>query len=126
MAKRKNNGSDAVKRALLDELAGIRRGLERVFTRAELAKDPEYALARRLEKWAKDLRTEPKKPFLLVTVNGGVAEVYHLDPGAEIDIFDFDNWNAGDNGPEDRKRSEAIAARLPPDIGKKFLEELDE
>ena len=93
MAKRKNNGSDPVKRALLDELGRVCRGLERVFTCAELAKDPEYALARRLKKWAKDLRAE--KPFLLVTVSGGVATIWE-HPSVDAEVVDWDNWDGQD------------------------------
>lgn len=65
-----------------------------------------------------------KKPYVLVTVSGGVAEVFHRDEGCEIDIFDFDNWNAGDNGPQDRRRVGEIARSMPPEVGKAFLKEL--
>lgn len=66
-----------------------------------------------------------KPPYVLVTVGGGVAEVFHRDKGCEIDVFDFDNWNAGDNGPKARKRAEAIAKNLPSKVGAAFLEELE-
>ncbi len=71
------------------------------------------------------MKTNNKKPYALITVSGGIAEVYHRDKGCEIDVFDFDNWNAGDNGPKARKRAEAIAKNLPPEAGTAFLEELE-
>ena len=124
MAKRKNNGSDPVKRALLDELGRVCRGLERVFTRAELAKDPEYALARRLEKWAKDLPTE--RPFLLVTVSGGVATIWDT-PGVDTDLVDWDNWDGKDPTRDELKYLREVAEQLQDRNDKaKFLREVQE
>ena len=65
-----------------------------------------------------------KKPYALVTVSGGVAEVFHRDEGCEIDVFDFDNWNAG-RDLRDLRRAKAIAKNLPPEVGAAFLEELE-
>ena len=65
-----------------------------------------------------------KPPYVLVTVGGGVAEVYHRDEATEIDVFDFDDWNAG-RDPRDLRRAEAIAKNLPPEVGAAFLEELE-
>ena len=124
MAKRKNNGSDPVKRALLDELGRVCRGLERVFTRAELAKDPEYALARRLKKWAKDLRAE--KPFVLVTVSGGVATIWDT-PGVDTDLVDWDNWDDKDPTRDELKYLREVAEQLQDRNDKaKFLREVQE
>ena len=124
MAKRKNNGSDPVKRALLDELGCVCRGLERVFTRAELAKDPEYALARRLKKWAKDLRAE--KPFVLVTVSGGVATIWDT-PGVDTDLVDWDNWDDKDPTRDELKYLREVAEQLQDRNDKaKFLREVQE
>lgn len=91
MATRKNRAPDPTKQALLDELAIKRKELERTFTRGELLKDPEYAFVRRLQFWAKKL-PEPKKPFVLVTVSGGVASV-HAPKGVDFEIIDWDNWD---------------------------------
>ena len=118
MAKRKNNGSDPVKRALLDELDHVCRGLERVFTRAELAKDPEYALARRLKKWAKDL--QPEKPFVLVTVSGGVASVW-CPRGIEYDIIDWDDFERDPPTQNDLVQLREIAGYLQDKTDRKFL-----
>lgn len=65
-----------------------------------------------------------KPPYVLVTVSGGVAEVFHRDEGCEIDVFDFDNWNAG-RDLRDLRRAKAIAKNLPPGVGAAFLEELE-
>ena len=124
MAKRKNNGFDPVKLALLDELDHVCRGLERVFTRAELAKDPEYALARRLKKWAKDLRAE--KPFVLVTVSGGVATIWDT-PGVDTDLVDWDNWDDKDPTRDELKYLREVAEQLQDRNDKaKFLREVQE
>lgn len=65
-----------------------------------------------------------KPPYVLVTVSGGVAEVFHRDEGCEIDVFDFDDWSAG-RDPRDLRRVKAIAKNLPPEVGAAFLEELE-
>ena len=65
-----------------------------------------------------------KKPYCLITVSVGIAEVFHRDEGCEIDVFDFDDWNAG-RDPRDLRRAKAIAKNLPPEVGAAFLEELE-
>ena len=109
MATRKSRTSDSTKQALFDELDRVCRGLERVFTRAELAKDPEYALARRLKKWAKDLRAE--KPFLLVTVSGGVATIWE-HPSVDAEVVDWDNWDGQDPTRNELAELREIAERI--------------
>lgn len=83
--------SVSTKRALLDELAHKRKEMERIFTRGELLKDPEYAFVRRLQSWAKKL-PGPEKPFVLVTVSGGVATV-QAPEGVDFEILDWDRWD---------------------------------
>ena len=124
MAKRKSRGPDPTKAALLDELDSVCRGLERVFTRAELAKDPEYALARRLEKWAKDLPTE--RPFVLVTVSGGVATIWD-NPSVDAEVVDWDNWDGRDLTRDELKYLREVAEQFQDRNDKaKFLREVQE
>ena len=94
MATRKSRTSDSTKQALFDELAHKRKEMERVFTRGELLKDLEYAFVRRLQSWAKKL-PEPKKPFVLVTVSGGVATIWE-HPSVDAEVVDWDNWDGQD------------------------------
>ena len=69
-------------------------------------------------------QTNQQAKYVLVTVSGGVAEDFHRDEGCEIDVFDFDDWNAG-RDPRDLRRAKAIAKNLPPEVGTAFLEELE-
>ena len=89
----------------------------------DLSGHPYIQRARRV--LARAAKRPRKPPYVLVTVSGGVAEVFHRDEGCEIDVFDFDDWKTRSRTLRDRKRAEAIAKNLPPEVGAAFLEELE-
>ena len=111
------------KATILAELKRLKFDGKKTYTAHELKGVGEYLLARRLIRWIESL-PDQEKPYCLVTISGGVAEVYHRDEGCEIDVFDFDDWNAG-RDPRDLRRAKAIAKNLPPEVGAAFLEELE-
>ena len=113
-----------MKQAVLDELDGCLRALERVFTRGELLKDPEYAMARRLRAWAKQF-PEPPRPVVLVTVSGGVATVWD-HPAVETHVVDWDRWDTEDPTPEDLAELRDVAARLRPADRRALLAQIKE
>lgn len=101
-------------------LSALADGLPKTIQRASLR-----MLAAKLKQTAREVKSRQKPPYVLVTVSGGIAEVFHRDEGCEIDIFDFDNWKAGDCEDEDSKaRAMRIAERLPSKVGVAFLKEL--
>ena len=112
------------KATILAELKRLKFDDEKTYTAHELKGVGEYLLARRLIRWIESL-PDQEKPYCLVTVSGGVAEVYHRDVGCEIDVFDFDDWKTRSRTLRDRKRAKAIAKNLPPEVGAAFLEELE-
>lgn len=110
-----------VKQAMLDELDLKKKEMDRVFTRDELASDPEYALIQRLRRWVKALpEPAPKKPFVLVTVSGGVASVW-CPKGVEYDIIDWDNYEQDLPTRYDLDQMREIAGHLQGRAEKKFL-----
>ena len=123
--KKKTN--DPTKTAVLGELARIKRELERCFTRDELLKDQEYALACRLFRWLKALppAPEPPRPVVLVTVSGGVATVWD-HPAVETHVVDWDRWDTEDPTPEDLAELRDVAARLRPADRRALLAQIKE
>ena len=57
-------------------------------------------------------RKGSKRPFILVSVSGGVASAY-VPRGISWDIVDWDDWDGEVPTPEDIRRLRRIAERLP-------------
>lgn len=66
-----------------------------------------------------------KKPFVLVTVHGGVATVWD-NPDIDYEIVDWDNWDHEAATPGDIEMLKEIADRLPPADRKTFIKQVDE
>ena len=62
----------------------------------------------------------PKKPFVLVTVSGGVASVW-CPKGVEYDIIDWDNYEQDLPTRNDLDQMREIARHLQSRTEKKFL-----
>ena len=64
--------------------------------------------------------TKPKKPFLLVTVSGGVASVWCPEE-VEYDIIDWDNYEQNRPTADNLAQLREIAGYLEDQADRKFL-----
>ena len=62
-----------------------------------------------------------KKPYVLITVSGGVADI-GINEGADIDILDYDNLKAGgrDEFAKLSDRERAYVLKYDPDFQLKY------
>lgn len=68
----------------------------------------------------------PVRPFILVTVSGGVATIWDT-PGVDTDLVDWDNWAEQDPTRNELAELREIAERLKNRNDKaKFLREVQE
>jgi len=65
------------------------------------------------------------KPFVLVTVHGGVATVW-APPDVDYEIVDWDNYDCQAATKDEVAEMKEIAERLEPDDRKAFLKQVDE
>ena len=66
-----------------------------------------------------------KKPFVLITVRGGVATVWD-NPDIDYEIVDWDNWDCEVATLGDIEMLKEIAERLSPADRKTFIKQVDE
>ena len=67
-----------------------------------------------------------ERPFILVTVNGGVATIWDT-PGVDTDLVDWDNWDNKDPTRDELKYLREVAEQLQDRNDKaKFLREVQE
>jgi hypothetical protein len=56
-------------------------------------------------------RKRSKRPFVLVTVNGGVATIWDV-PGVDTDLVDWDNWDGQDPTRDELKFLREVAEQI--------------
>jgi hypothetical protein len=67
-----------------------------------------------------------ERPFVLVTVHGGVATIWDV-PGVDTDLVDWDNWDGRDPTRDELKYLREVAEQLQDRNDKaKFLREVQE